>query len=77
MMGSTLFSRRPEVTHLTNYLRSKLSLGEYMTSTPQRKRVEARCVALTEDHWTSVNNDNYLDVTVDLIDASWEFTPSL
>ncbi len=31
------------------------------------KMVEARCVALTGDHWTSVNNDNYLGVTV-----SWE-----
>ncbi|XP_060792592.1 E3 SUMO-protein ligase ZBED1-like [Neoarius graeffei] len=37
------------------------------------KMVEARCVALTGDHWTSVNNDNYLGVTVHLIDASWEF----
>ncbi|XP_048014184.1 E3 SUMO-protein ligase ZBED1 [Megalobrama amblycephala] len=36
------------------------------------KMVEARCVALTGDHWTSVNNDNYLGVTVHLIDASWE-----
>lgn len=36
------------------------------------KMVEARCVALTGDHWTSVNTDNYLDVTVHLIDASWE-----
>ncbi len=36
------------------------------------KMVEARCVALTGDHWTSVNNDNYLGVTVNLIDASWE-----
>ncbi len=26
------------------------------------KMVEARCVALTGDHWTSVNNDNYLGV---------------
>ncbi|KAF1384029.1 hypothetical protein PFLUV_G00137990 [Perca fluviatilis] len=34
--------------------------------------VESRCVALTGDHWTSVNNDNYLGVTVHLIDASWE-----
>nr|XP_055037062.1 E3 SUMO-protein ligase ZBED1-like [Misgurnus anguillicaudatus] len=36
------------------------------------KMVEARCVALTGDNWTSVNNDNYLGVTVHLIDASWE-----
>ncbi|XP_055065255.2 E3 SUMO-protein ligase ZBED1-like [Misgurnus anguillicaudatus] len=36
------------------------------------KIVEASCVALTGDHWTSVNNDNYLGVTVHLIDASWE-----
>ncbi|CAL8234246.1 unnamed protein product [Boreogadus saida] len=33
---------------------------------------EATCVALTGDHWTSVNNDNYHCVTVHLIDASWE-----
>uniref|UniRef100_A0AAV2KNS0 Uncharacterized protein n=1 Tax=Knipowitschia caucasica TaxID=637954 RepID=A0AAV2KNS0_KNICA len=33
---------------------------------------EASCVALTGDHWTSVNNDNYLGVTVHFIDASWE-----
>ena len=38
----------------------------------EEKTVEARCVALTGDHWTSVNNDNYLGVTVHLIDASWE-----
>ena len=36
------------------------------------KLVEATCVALTGDHWTSVKNDNYLGVTVHLIDASWE-----
>ncbi len=36
------------------------------------KMVEARCVALTGDHWTSVNNDNYLGVTIHLIDASWD-----
>ncbi|KAJ7995640.1 hypothetical protein DPEC_G00246680 [Dallia pectoralis] len=35
------------------------------------KMVEARCVALTGDHWTSVNN-NFLGVTVHFIDASWE-----
>ncbi|CAL8276941.1 unnamed protein product [Boreogadus saida] len=36
------------------------------------KLVEATCVALTGDHWTSVKNDNYLGVTVHLIDASRE-----
>ena len=36
------------------------------------KMLKARCVALTGDHWTSVNNDNYLGVTVHHIDASWE-----
>ncbi|XP_054592038.2 E3 SUMO-protein ligase ZBED1-like [Nothobranchius furzeri] len=36
------------------------------------KLVEATCVALTGDHWTSVSNDNYLGVTAHLIDASWE-----
>lgn len=36
------------------------------------KLAGATCVALTGDHWTSVNNDNYLGVTVHLIDASWE-----
>uniref|UniRef100_A0AAV2MJA5 BED-type domain-containing protein n=1 Tax=Knipowitschia caucasica TaxID=637954 RepID=A0AAV2MJA5_KNICA len=37
-----------------------------------KKMLEASCVALTGDHWTSVNNDNYLGVTVHFIDASWE-----
>ncbi|CAL9696518.1 unnamed protein product [Knipowitschia caucasica] len=36
-----------------------------------KKMSEASCVALTGDHWTSVNND-YLGVTVHFIDASWE-----
>ena len=36
------------------------------------KMVETTCVALTGDHWTSVNNDNYLSITVHLINASWE-----
>ncbi len=36
------------------------------------KLVGATCVALTGDHWTSVNNDNYLGVAVHLIDTSWE-----
>ena len=36
------------------------------------KLAGAMCVALTGDHWTSVNNENYHDVTVHLIDASWE-----
>ena len=38
----------------------------------EEEMVEATCVALTGDHWTSVNNDNYLGVTVHLIDASWK-----
>ena len=36
------------------------------------KLAGATCVALTGDHWTSVGNDNYLGVTVHLIDANWE-----
>lgn len=36
------------------------------------KLAGATCVALTGDHWTSVNNENYLGVTVHLIDVSWE-----
>ena len=37
-----------------------------------KKLTEAACVALTGDHWTSVGNDNYLGVTVHLIDFNWE-----
>ena len=38
----------------------------------EEKLAGATCVALTGDHWSSVNNENYLGVTVHLIDASWE-----
>ncbi|KAF1380226.1 hypothetical protein PFLUV_G00184640 [Perca fluviatilis] len=41
------------------------------------KMVEARCVALTGDHWTSVNNDNYPALLYTLIDASWELSFAL
>ncbi|KAI4875619.1 hypothetical protein NFI96_008201 [Prochilodus magdalenae] len=32
---------------------------------------QAKCVALTGDHWTSVSNDNYLGVTVHFTDKEW------
>ncbi|XP_028425734.1 zinc finger BED domain-containing protein 1-like [Perca flavescens] len=32
---------------------------------------QAKNVALTGDHWTSVNNDNYLGVTAHFIDNEW------
>ncbi|XP_003442878.1 zinc finger BED domain-containing protein 1 [Oreochromis niloticus] len=35
------------------------------------KLVQVRNVALTGDHWTSVNNDNYLGVTAHFIDNDW------
>ncbi|KAL7389051.1 hypothetical protein ABVT39_025546 [Epinephelus coioides] len=33
---------------------------------------QAPCIALTGDHWTSVNNQNYLGVTGHLIDDKWQ-----
>ena len=38
----------------------------------EEKLTGAVFVALTGDHWTSVNNENYLGVTAHLIDVSWE-----
>ena len=38
----------------------------------EEKLAGATYVALTGDHWTSVANENYLGVTVHLIDANWE-----
>lgn len=38
----------------------------------EEKLAGASCVALIGDHWSSVNNENYLGVTVHLINASWE-----
>uniref|UniRef100_A0A3P9AS52 BED-type domain-containing protein n=1 Tax=Maylandia zebra TaxID=106582 RepID=A0A3P9AS52_9CICH len=35
------------------------------------KLVQVRNVALTGDHWTSVNNDNYLGVMAHFIDNDW------
>lgn len=32
---------------------------------------QAKDVALTGDHWTSVNNNNYLSVTAHFIDKDW------
>lgn len=29
-------------------------------------------IVFTGDHWTSVNNDNYLGVTVHFIDKEWK-----
>ena len=37
-----------------------------------KKLTEATFVALTGDHWTSISNQNYLGVTVHLIDVNWE-----
>ncbi|KAJ8280862.1 hypothetical protein GJAV_G00060070 [Gymnothorax javanicus] len=38
----------------------------------EEKLTGAMFVALTGDHWTSVDNENYLGVTAHLIDVSWE-----
>ena len=53
------------------YCRSSSSL-KYHLKAKHPLANEEDAGPLTGDHWTSVNNDNYLGVTVHLIDASWE-----
>ncbi|KAL3968626.1 lamin A/C [Sarotherodon galilaeus] len=47
------------------------TLYEDQRAQQSSKLVQVRNVALTGDHWTSVNNDNYLGVTAHFIDNDW------
>uniref|UniRef100_A0A3P9B7T1 BED-type domain-containing protein n=1 Tax=Maylandia zebra TaxID=106582 RepID=A0A3P9B7T1_9CICH len=47
------------------------TLYEDQRAQQSSKLVQVRNVALTGDHWTLVNNDNYLGVTVHFIDNDW------